>query len=107
MTIPPQNIADSNLIVAIVANHIAPDIRAAIEALIAKKFWIDAAGLSSKTANSVNLLNSENPTLSMAIPLKLNGKALPAFTRPVLQIDADCRRGVTAFGGIPSAPLTM
>ncbi|KAK5730344.1 hypothetical protein LTR15_000281 [Elasticomyces elasticus] len=86
------------------ANSVAPDLRAAIDALIAKKFWIDAAGLSSETANSVNLLNSENPTLDMAIPPKLNKKALPAYTGPVQQIDADCRRGVTAFGGVPSAP---
>ncbi|KAK5682915.1 hypothetical protein LTR17_027303 [Elasticomyces elasticus] len=107
MAIPPQNIADSNLIVAIVANSIAPDIRAAIDALIANKFWINAAGLSSETANSVNLLNSENPTLGMAIPPKLNAGALPAYTGPVLQIDADCRRGVTAFGGTPMAPPTM
>ncbi|KAK3646549.1 hypothetical protein LTR56_000453 [Elasticomyces elasticus] len=86
------------------ANSVAPDIRAAIDALIAKKLWIDAAGLSSETANSVNLLNSENPTLGMAIPPKLNQKALPTYTGPVQQIEADCRRGVTAFGGVPSAP---
>ncbi|KAK5703027.1 hypothetical protein LTR97_003973 [Elasticomyces elasticus] len=107
MAIPRQDIVDSNLVVAIVANSIAPDIRAAIDALIVKKFWIDAAGLSSETASSVNLLNSENPTLGMAIPPKLNGKALPAYTGPVQQIDADCRRGVTAFGGVPSGALTM
>ncbi|KAK4956207.1 hypothetical protein LTR10_005728 [Elasticomyces elasticus] len=108
MTIKPQNIADSNRIIAVVSNPITPDIDQAVNALIAKKDLIDAAGLSAETADGLNLISYDHDTLSLvAVAPKLNVATVPAAAVPVLAIDLDWRRGVAAFGGIPLAPITM
>ncbi|PPJ54352.1 hypothetical protein CBER1_07130 [Cercospora berteroae] len=107
MQIKPQNIADSNRIVAVVANPIAPDITQAVDALIAKKGLIEEAGLSKETAAGLNLISYDHDTLSLAVGAKLSPVTVPAAAVPVLQIDLDWRRGVVAFGGLPLAPLTM
>ncbi|KAK5718759.1 hypothetical protein LTR15_008493 [Elasticomyces elasticus] len=108
MTIKPQNIADSNRIIAVVSNPITPDIDQAVNALIAKKALIDAAGSSAETADGLNLISYDHDTLSLvAVAPKLNVATIPAAAVPVLAIDLDWRRGVAAFGGIPLAPITM
>ncbi|KAK4496501.1 hypothetical protein PRZ48_012481 [Zasmidium cellare] len=108
MTINPQSIPESNRIIAVVASPIAPDITTAVNALIAKKSLIDAAGLSKETADGLNLISYDHDTLSLvAVAPKLNPATIPAATPPVLQIDLDWRRGVVAFGGVPLAPITM
>ncbi|EME81730.1 uncharacterized protein MYCFIDRAFT_87104 [Pseudocercospora fijiensis CIRAD86] len=108
MTIDPQNFAESNQIIAVVANPIAPDITQAVNALIAKKALIDAAGLSKETADGLNLISYDHDTLSLeAVAPKLDPTTIPIAAGPVLQIDLDWRRGVVAFGGVPLAPITM
>ncbi|USW55988.1 Putative Cell wall mannoprotein [Septoria linicola] len=108
MTIKPQNIPDSNRIIAVVANPITPDITQAVNALIAKKALIEAADLSKETADGLNLISYDHDTLSLvAVAPKLNPVTIPIAAGPVLQIDLDWRRGVAAFGGLPLAPITM
>ncbi|CAK4033682.1 Hypothetical predicted protein [Lecanosticta acicola] len=108
MTIAPQSIPDSDRIIAVVADPIQPDITTAVNALIAKKALIDAAGLSEETADGLNLISSDHDTLSLvAVAPKLDPATIPAATPPVLHIDLDWRRGVVAFGGLPLAPITM
>ncbi|KAK3073625.1 hypothetical protein LTR53_004635 [Teratosphaeriaceae sp. CCFEE 6253] len=108
MTIKPQTIAESNRIIAVVANPIAPDITDAVNALIAKKALIASAGLSAETAAGLNLISYDHDTLSLvAVAPKLNAATIPAAAVPVLRIDVDWRRGVASFGGIPLAPITM
>ncbi|KAK3652928.1 hypothetical protein LTR56_004876 [Elasticomyces elasticus] len=108
MTIKPQNIAESNRIIAVVSNPITPDIDQAVNALIAKKDLIDAAGLSAETADGLNLISYDHDTLSLvAVAPKLNVATIPVAAVPVLAIDLDWRRGVAAFGGVPLAPITM
>ena len=103
-----ENIRDSNRIIAVVANPIAPDITEAVNALLAKQALIDAAGLSKETADGLNLISYDHDTLSLvAVAPKLNVATIPAAAVPVLQIDLDWRRGVAGFGGVPLAPITM
>lgn len=79
-----------------------------MDALIAKKPLIEAAGLSKETADGLNLISYDHDTLSLvAVAPKLNPATYPAAAPPVLQIDLDWRRGVAAFGGVPLAPITM
>ncbi|KAK5124825.1 hypothetical protein LTR85_001538 [Meristemomyces frigidus] len=108
MTIAPQNVAESNQIIAVVANPIMPDITDAVNALIAKKALISAAGLSSETAAGLNLISYDHDTLSLeAVGPKLDPTTVPAAAGPVLDEDLTWREGVAAFGGIPLAPITM
>ncbi|CZT16392.1 uncharacterized protein RCC_02235 [Ramularia collo-cygni] len=108
MTIKPQSIPDSNRIIQIVASPIQPDITRTVNALIAKKPLIDTAGFTSETASSLNLISYDHDTLSLiAVAPKLNLLTVPAAAEPVAAIDADWRRGVVAFGGVPLAPITM
>ncbi|KAK3111645.1 hypothetical protein LTR53_012906 [Teratosphaeriaceae sp. CCFEE 6253] len=103
-----ETIAESNRIIAVVANPIAPDITDAVNALIAKKALIASAGLSAETAAGLNLISCDHDTLSLvAVAPKLNAATISAAAAPVLRIDVDWRRGVAAFGGIPLAPITM
>jgi len=107
MKIKPQSTDDSNKIIAVVADPIQPDITAAIDALIAKKDLIDAAGLAAETAAGLNLISSDHDTLSLfSVAPKLELLTIPSAVVPVLHIDLDWRRGVLAFGGLPLAPLT-
>ena len=97
----------SNQIIAVVADPIQPDITTAVDALIAKKDLIDAAGLSKETADGLNLISYDHDTLSLfAVAPKLDLLTIPSAVAPVLHIDLDWRRGVAAFGGVPLAPLT-
>ncbi|KAK5111235.1 hypothetical protein LTR62_005263 [Meristemomyces frigidus] len=108
MTIDLQSVPESDRIIAVVANPIAPDITDCINALIAKKSLIDAAGLTTETANGLNLISYDHDTLSLvAVAPKLNVATIPAAAVPVLRIDLDWRRGVVAFGGVPLAPIAM
>lgn len=104
----PESVPDSDRIIAVVANPIQPDITDAVNALIAKKDLIDAAGFMKETADGLNLISYDHDTLSIvAVAPKLNPATLPAASPPVLAIDLDWRRGVAAFGGVPLAPITM
>lgn len=103
MTVP-----ESKRVVAVVADPITPDVAAAIDALVAKKSLIDAAGLASETAAGLNLISYDHDTLSLiAVAPKLSVVTIPAAAAPVLEIDLEWRRGVLAFGGVPLAPLIM
>ncbi|KAI7153004.1 hypothetical protein KC349_g8645 [Hortaea werneckii] len=107
MTIMPQTIEESNQIISIVSDPIAPDITTAVDAVIAKKTLIDEAGFRQETADGLNLISYDHDTLSLvAVAPKLNPVTIPAAAVPVLRIDLDWRRGVAAFGGVPLAPLT-
>nr|POE54315.1 hypothetical protein CFP56_41254 [Quercus suber] len=108
MTIAPQTIEESNRIIAVVADPVTPDITDAVNALIAKKSLIEAAGLANETAAGLNLISYDHDTLSLvAVAPKLNLLTIPAAAIPVLQIDLTWREGVLAFGGLPLAPITM
>ncbi|KAL2068759.1 hypothetical protein VTL71DRAFT_15097 [Oculimacula yallundae] len=108
MTIAPQNVKDSNRIIAVVSNPITPDITDAVKALIAKKSLIDAAGFMKETADSLNLISYDHDTLSLAaVAPKLALATIPSASVPVLAIDLTWREGVLAFGGVPLAPITM
>lgn len=99
---------ESNQIIDVVVNPIAPDITDAVNALIAKKALIDEAGLANETAAGLNLIDYDHDTLSLvAVAPKLNVATLPAASVPVLEIDLTWREGVVAFGGVPLAPITM
>ncbi|KAI6829847.1 hypothetical protein KC340_g12179 [Hortaea werneckii] len=107
MTIMPQTIEESNQIISIVSDPIAPDITTAVDAVIAKKSLIEEAGFRRETADGLNLISYDHDTLSLvAVAPKLNPLTIPAAAVPVLRIDLDWRRGVAAFGGVPLAPLT-
>ncbi|KAH7336466.1 hypothetical protein BKA65DRAFT_553112 [Rhexocercosporidium sp. MPI-PUGE-AT-0058] len=83
-----QNVKDSNAIIAIVSNPITPDIRDAVNALIVKKYLIDAASFSKETANGLNLISYDHDTLILvAVAPKLALATIPAATVPVLAID--------------------
>lgn len=91
-----------------VSNPITPDITAAVNALIAKKSLIQAAGLSAETAAGLNLISYDHDTLSLvAVAPKLSPVTISAAAVPVLAIDLTWREGVLAFGGVPLAPITM
>lgn len=107
LTPASETVDESNRIISIVSSQIAPDIRDSVNALIAKKPLIAAAGLSAETAASANSLDYDHDTLSAALGLKLSPVTAPAAAVPVLAIDADVRRAVVAFGGVPLAPITM
>lgn len=108
MILSVENISESNAIIAVVANPIQPDITAAVNALIAKKDLIDAAGFMSETADGLNLIDYDHDTLSLvAVAPKLDVATIPAAAVPVLAIDLTWREGVLAFGGVPLAPITM
>ncbi|CZT47557.1 uncharacterized protein RSE6_08132 [Rhynchosporium secalis] len=108
MTIAPQNVKDSKAIIAVVSHPITPDITDAVNALIAKKSLIDAAGFMKETAAGLNLISYDHDTLSLiAVAPKLALATVPSAAVPVLAIDLTWREGVLAFGGVPLAPITM
>ena len=83
-----ENVQESNVIIAVVSDPITPDIKDAVNALIAKKSLIDAAGFSKETADGLHLLSYEHDTLSLvAVAPKLSPVTIPAAAVPVLAID--------------------
>ena len=89
---------DSNAIIAVVSDPITPDITDAVNALIAKKALIDAAGFTKETADGLNLISYDHDTLSLAaVAPKLALATIPAAAVPVLAIDLTVRTYLFLF----------